>query len=80
MIVKTAVELRAEAERLVAAVQNQMVILPADRAAIVDAVASDLADQGVSLQDRLVRIEAQVRTVLEAVTGITAAATIPQHH
>ena len=76
MTPKTAAELRAEAERLVTAIQEDTVVLAADRAAIIEAVAQDLADaeHGLSLEARLLKIEAQLQTLSAAVLAITDAA------
>ena len=79
MTFKTLAELRAEAERLITAVEDDTVVLPEDRAAIVEAVVLDLADadRGACLEDRLLKIEAQLQTLSEAVVAIIDASATP---
>jgi hypothetical protein len=77
MTPKSATELRAAAEKLVAAVEHHETVSPADRATIVDAMAVDLGtadDHGVITEDRLVKLEAQSQVLTDAVIAITEAA------
>ncbi len=76
MVPKTATELRAEAEKLVAAAE-QDAVPPSDRATIVEAMAADLGtadDRAVIAEDRLVKLEAQTQVLTDAVIAITEAA------
>lgn len=71
---KTPANHRAEAELRIAAVDDPT-ILPAERAAIVEALTADLgaAEHALGLEARLLKIEAQVQTLTETVAHITDA-------
>lgn len=76
MAPKTPSELRAEAEKLAAAGPDWTVVT-ADRTAIVDALTVDLGAaevQAVIVDNRLLTIEAQTRTLSEAAIALSDAA------